>query len=97
MRERIEAILTQTFKPEFLNRLDETVIFHRLSREELVQVVELQLAGLRRRLAELGVTRVDTDARCTFEDDQLFSHRRTRPTGRSAAVTWWEYDRPARR
>ena len=51
-------------------------------------------AGLRRQLAELGVTRVDTDTRCTFEDDQLFSHRRAQPTGRLAAVTWWEYPRP---
>ncbi|GAA4944188.1 hypothetical protein EV188_10575 [Actinomycetospora succinea] len=51
-------------------------------------------AGLRRRLADLGVTRVDTDGRCTFEDDQLFSHRRAQPTGRLAAVTWWEYARP---
>jgi YfiH family protein len=51
-------------------------------------------AGLRRRLAALGVTRVDTDTRCTFEDDQLFSHRRAQPTGRLAAVTWWEYARP---
>ncbi|GAA4806272.1 peptidoglycan editing factor PgeF [Actinomycetospora chlora] len=51
-------------------------------------------AGLRRRLAELGVTRVDTDGRCTFEDDQLFSHRRAQPTGRLAGVTWWEYARP---
>ena len=48
-------------------------------------------AVLRRALAELGITRVDADARCTFEDDQLFSHRRTRPTGRFAGVTWWEY------
>ena len=54
-------------------------------------------AGLRRQLADAGVTRVDADTRCTLEDDQLFSHRRTQPTGRSAAVTWWEYDRPARR
>jgi YfiH family protein len=51
-------------------------------------------AGLRRQLADRGVTRVDTDGRCTFEDDQLFSHRRTQPTGRFAAVTWWEYARP---
>lgn len=50
-------------------------------------------AGLRRQLADAGVTRVDTDARCTIEDDQLFSHRRANPTGRFAAVTWWEYDR----
>ena len=35
MRERIEGILATTFKPEFLNRIDETVIFHRLSREDV--------------------------------------------------------------
>lgn len=51
-------------------------------------------AGLRRRLGDLGITRVDVDARCTFEDDQLFSHRRAQPTGRLAGVTWWEYARP---
>lgn len=45
-------------------------------------------AGLRRRLADLGVTRVDTDPRCTLEDPDLFSHRRDRTTGRIAAVTW---------
>jgi len=50
-------------------------------------------AGLRRRLADLGIPRVDVDARCTFEDDQLFSHRRAQPTGRLAGVTWWEYPR----
>lgn len=50
-------------------------------------------AGLRRQLAAAGVIRVDTDARCTIEDDQLFSHRRANPTGRFAGVTWWEYDR----
>lgn len=50
-------------------------------------------AGLRRQLADAGVTRVDTDARCSIEDGELFSHRRTRPTGRFAGVVWWEYDR----
>lgn len=45
-------------------------------------------AGLRRRLARLGVTRVDGDPRCTVEDPALFSHRRDRSTGRIAAVTW---------
>lgn len=51
-------------------------------------------AGLRRQLAESGVSKIDADVRCTVEDDQLFSHRRTRPTGRFAGVTWWEYERP---
>jgi YfiH family protein len=44
--------------------------------------------GLRTQLAALGVTRVDTDPRCTVEDPTLYSHRRDGRTGRLAAVTW---------
>ena len=54
IRERIESILTSTFKPEFLNRLDETVIFHRLSREDIGRIVELQVEQLAGRVAERG-------------------------------------------
>jgi polyphenol oxidase len=45
-------------------------------------------AGLRAQLASLGVTRVDTDPRCTVEDPTLYSHRRDGRTGRFAALTW---------
>jgi ATP-dependent Clp protease ATP-binding subunit ClpB len=55
IRDRIEAVLTATFKPEFLNRLDETVIFHRLSREDIGRIVELQVDQLAGRLAERGI------------------------------------------
>jgi ATP-dependent Clp protease ATP-binding subunit ClpB len=55
IRERIESILTATFKPEFLNRLDETVIFHRLSRDDIGRIVELQVDHLASRVAERGV------------------------------------------
>ena len=55
MRERIEGILANTFKPEFLNRVDETVIFHRLSREDVARIVELQVELLTRRVAERGI------------------------------------------
>ena len=55
IRERIESILTATFKPEFLNRLDETVIFHRLSREDIGRIVELQVEQLAGRVAERGI------------------------------------------
>jgi len=55
IRDRIEAILTTTFKPEFLNRLDETVIFHRLSREDIGRIVELQVTQLAGRVAEKGI------------------------------------------
>ncbi|WP_199433330.1 peptidoglycan editing factor PgeF [Qaidamihabitans albus] len=47
-------------------------------------------AGLWRQLADSGVGRIGTDPRCTAEDENLFSHRRQRPTGRLAAVTWIE-------
>ncbi len=55
MRERIEGILATTFKPEFLNRIDETVIFHRLSREDIGKIVELQVELLTRRVSERGI------------------------------------------
>jgi ATP-dependent Clp protease ATP-binding subunit ClpB len=55
MRERIEGILATTFKPEFLNRIDETVIFHRLSREDVGRIVELQVELLTHRVSERGI------------------------------------------
>jgi ATP-dependent Clp protease ATP-binding subunit ClpB len=61
IRERVERILRETFKPEFLNRLDETVIFHRLSREDIGRIVELQVEQLAGRLAERGVAIELTD------------------------------------
>ncbi len=44
--------LKRHFRPEFLNRIDETIIFHRLSREDLVRIVDVQTDYLRRRLAD---------------------------------------------
>ena len=44
--------IQQHFRPEFLNRVDEVVVFHPLKREELAQIVEIQLERLRTRLAE---------------------------------------------
>src|ERR671931_293861 len=44
--------LRETFRPEFLNRIDEVVVFEPLTREQLAEIVELQLARLRARLAE---------------------------------------------
>ena len=55
MRERIEEVLQTTFKPEFLNRIDETVIFHRLSREDIARIVDLQVDQLTKRLREKGI------------------------------------------
>ncbi|HSI79198.1 MAG TPA: ATP-dependent chaperone ClpB [Solirubrobacterales bacterium] len=55
IRERVEEVLAATFKPEFLNRIDDTVIFHRLSREDIGRIVDLQVAQVARRTAEKGI------------------------------------------
>ncbi|MFQ5738763.1 MAG: ATP-dependent chaperone ClpB [Acidobacteriota bacterium] len=50
-----KAVLTELrhhFRPEFLNRVDEVIVFHSLSQEHLRQIVDIQLGGLRRRLAD---------------------------------------------
>jgi ATP-dependent Clp protease ATP-binding subunit ClpB len=53
--EIVLAAVRNHFKPEFLNRIDEIVVFHRLGREHLAQIVDLQLDQLRARLAERGL------------------------------------------
>ncbi len=52
MRERVMQQLRAAFKPEFLNRIDDVVIFKRLGLPELKQIIKIQLEGLRRMLAE---------------------------------------------
>jgi ATP-dependent Clp protease ATP-binding subunit ClpB len=55
IREAIEEVLAATFKPEFLNRIDDTVIFHRLSKQDIGRIVELQVSQLVGRVAERGI------------------------------------------
>eukprot|EP00178_Gracilaria_changii_P006646 TRINITY_DN215_c0_g1_i4.p1 TRINITY_DN215_c0_g1~~TRINITY_DN215_c0_g1_i4.p1 ORF type:complete len:1025 (+),score=224.55 TRINITY_DN215_c0_g1_i4:1919-4993(+) len=52
MRARVMNALQSQFRPEFINRLDETIIFESLSRENLREIAELQIADVNRRLAE---------------------------------------------
>ncbi len=55
IREGIEEVLAATFKPEFLNRIDDTVIFHRLSKADIGRIVELQVNQLVGRVREKGI------------------------------------------
>ena len=55
MRENIERDLKQTFRPEFLNRIDEVIIFHSLTQEHVKAIVDLQMAEISGRLAEQGL------------------------------------------
>jgi ATP-dependent Clp protease ATP-binding subunit ClpB len=59
---RSEEAMRETFRPEFLNRIDEIVEFAPLTREQIGEIVELQLARLRARLAERGLSLELTDA-----------------------------------
>ena len=59
---RLREELKRTFRPEFLNRIDEVIIFHRLPEESLYRVVDKMLADLRVRLAERGLSLELTDA-----------------------------------
>ncbi|AKU15503.1 ATP-dependent chaperone ClpB [Luteipulveratus mongoliensis] len=61
-RESVMGAVRQAFKPEFLNRLDEVVIFDPLSQEELAHIVDLQVAELGSRLADRRITLSVTDA-----------------------------------
>ncbi len=54
-REELMALLRQQFRPEFLNRIDEIVIFKPLTREEIRKIVDLQLTRLKNQLTEEGI------------------------------------------
>jgi ATP-dependent Clp protease ATP-binding subunit ClpB len=62
MKDMVLAELRQAFRPEFLNRLDEIIVFHALSEEHLKQIVEIQLSSLRARLEERNIGLELTDA-----------------------------------
>jgi ATP-dependent Clp protease ATP-binding subunit ClpB len=59
---RSEAEMRDRFRPEFLNRIDEIVVFEELTRDQIGEIVELQLARLRDRLAERHIELELTDA-----------------------------------
>jgi len=52
LKDKLMDVLRHTFRPEFLNRVDETVIFKSLGRDQLERIVEIQLRDLRKRIAE---------------------------------------------
>jgi ATP-dependent Clp protease ATP-binding subunit ClpB len=61
IREALTELLKQSFRPEFLNRIDETVIFNRLGKTEIGKIVDIQLRRLAERLLERKVVLTLTD------------------------------------
>jgi ATP-dependent Clp protease ATP-binding subunit ClpB len=66
VRDRVMADLREHFRPEFLNRVDETVLFKPLTLSEIVRIVELQVDSVRRRLAERRLSLELTEAARDF-------------------------------
>ena len=56
MSERVNDAIERTFTPEFLNRLDEIIIFHALSREQIGEIVHIMLRDVQKRLSEEQLT-----------------------------------------
>ena len=66
MEARVTAALRASFKPEFLNRIDETIIFHNLTPEQLTKIVGIQMGRLETRLAEQSIELILGDQALIF-------------------------------
>ena len=69
---KVDALLKQSFRPEFLNRLDEIVFYKPLSRENIKGIIDLQLADLQKRLDQKQITLQLTDAAKQFIIDKAY-------------------------
>ena len=61
MKERLKVAIEKYFRPEFLNRLDDVIVFHALNKEDLKQIVDIELAKIRGRMSDRGLELVLTD------------------------------------
>ncbi|QXT63281.1 ATP-dependent chaperone ClpB [Tessaracoccus palaemonis] len=71
-RNSVMGVVRQAFRPEFLNRLDDTVLFDSLSAEDLARIVDIQIDRLNRRLADRRITLDVTEAARTWLGDVGF-------------------------
>jgi len=66
MKNRVMGEMKRSFRPEFLNRIDELIVFHSLTQENIKEIVSLMANDLRKRLVEQGIDFVLTDAATEF-------------------------------
>ncbi|MBQ8598691.1 MAG: ATP-dependent chaperone ClpB [Oscillospiraceae bacterium] len=71
-KEKVNALLKQSFRPEFLNRLDEIVFYKPLTRDNIKGIIDLQLADLQKRLDQKQITLQLTDAAKQFIIDKSY-------------------------
>ena len=60
-QEAVMAELRRSFRPEFLNRLDETIMFHPLTKDDLKGIIDIMVSSLRQRISDRGLELVITD------------------------------------
>ncbi len=72
MRSTLEGALKKVFRPEFLNRIDDVIVFNPLEREHILQIVDLALAKVQKRVAGLGYTFSITDEAKNFLAEKGF-------------------------
>ena len=84
MKKLVVGILHQSFRPEFLNRIDETVVFHSLTRENIEDIAKLQLLNLADRIRDRGIS-IDFDEKAiSFLANQGYdAHFGARPLKRT--------------
>ena len=79
MKEKLLIQVKKTFKPEFLNRVDDTVVFHNLTKEHLYKIVDIELEDVRKRLKEQDIDiQLDKSAKELLVEkgfDQIFGAR----------------------
>jgi ATP-dependent Clp protease ATP-binding subunit ClpC len=73
MKERVKVVIEKYFRPEFLNRLDDVIVFHQLNRENLKQIVDIELGKVRGRLRDRGLELIMTDEAREFIIDKGFN------------------------
>jgi len=84
MRARVMEALRYSFKPEFLNRLDDIVIFHALTRDQIAAIVDIQIRRLNKRLAQNGLSLVlDPAARLKLANEGFDPAYGARPLKRA--------------
>ena len=74
MREKVTGQLKQTFRPEFLNRIDAVIVFHSLAKEQIRQIVDLELARVRKQLLEQDIELEVTEAAMDLLGERGYDH-----------------------
>ena len=84
MKENVLSQLKEAFKPEFLNRIDEIIVFHALNKENIEEIVSLRIDDLSKRLKELGISiEVDEEAQKLLASENFDINYGARPLQRA--------------